>query len=56
MKKTYFAPVTDVVKVELQQMVAASPQNVTLSTTDTQIEEESAIGSRSFSVWGDDED
>ena len=55
MKKIYFAPETKVVKLALQHIIAASPGNVTLSTGDEQITDQSGVGSRRGSFW-DDED
>ena len=62
MKKTYIIPSTDMVQVELQNMIALS--NGALSfTTDEQgsgdLIEQDAVSSamgRSTSVWGDDEE
>lgn len=56
MKKIYFAPETKVVKLALQHIIAASPGNVTLSTDDDQITDQSGVGSRSFGGFWDDED
>ena len=56
MKKIYFAPNTKVVKIALQHIIAASPGNVTLSTDDTQVTEQSGVGSRRFGSLWDDED
>ena len=55
MKKTYFAPNTNIVKVELQQMVAASPQSVVLDKNATPIENGGSVGSRRGSIWDDEE-
>jgi hypothetical protein len=57
MKKIYFAPKTTIVKVQLQQMIAASPGNQVLDKDSTPVSSESEIGSRGFSgIWDDDEE
>lgn len=56
MKKTYFAPNTNVVKVRLQQMIAASPGTLTLDKNATQITGSDGIGSRQGGDFWDDED
>ena len=56
MKKTYMIPETCVQKVELQQMIAASP-NGNLNASQ-EITSETEIGAQegSSGIWDDDED
>lgn len=57
MKKIYFAPETNVVKIALQHIIATSPGSVTLRTSDAQVTDGNSIGSRrGGSLWDDDED
>ena len=60
MKKTYIQPHTDVLKIEAQQLMAGSPQEITTdgnnatgSVSDT--EYDGTFRSNSGSFWGDDE-
>ena len=56
MKKIYFAPETKEVRIALQHIIAASPGNVTLSTDDDQVTDQSGVGSRRSGGLWDDED
>lgn len=60
MKKTYIIPTTNVVKVELQHIIAASLTGITESGGSTVLTEEEAENgadgmSRRRSFWDDDE-
>jgi len=56
MKKIYFAPSTRVVKIELQKMVANSPNKTILDKNDAPITDGNEIGSRRGNIWFDDEE
>ena len=56
MKKIYFAPSTKVVKIELQKMVANSPNKTILDKNDAPITDGNEIGSRRGNIWFDDEE
>ena len=56
MKKIYFAPSTRVVKIELQKMVANSPNKTILDKNDEPITDGNEIGSRRGNIWFDDEE
>lgn len=55
MKKTYFAPVTECVKVNIHSIMAASDGMLTIKPED-EITTEEEIGAReTFSLWDEDE-
>jgi len=57
MKKTYFSPATDVLDIEVKEMIlAGSPEGFTNNLDDDTTIETSEMLSRKTSVWGDDED
>ena len=55
MKKTYFAPETTVVKIGLQQMIAASEVIDLNNNSGEALTEETNVASHSSSIWDDDE-
>ena len=54
MKKIYQNPTTTVMRIELQQMIAASPATEQMVIGDP-VDNASGADARSFSIW-DDED
>ena len=57
MKTTYQKPKTEFIVVALSQLMAGSPVEDGFNQNETPTTEESSGNlSRSFSVWGDDED
>ena len=52
--KRYIKPETDLLLVELQQMIAASDPNVGIDSTAVEIEP-GHVESKGFNIWGDDE-
>ena len=57
MKKIYFAPNTTVVKVELQQIIASSPLNISGDTGNATTNEEAPDGpvlSHGGSIWDEE--
>ena len=64
MKKTYINPTTKVVDIMLQQIIASSPDPVTLAIENPSnpgqpvdpIEDPDDIGARKDKTWDDDED
>jgi len=57
MKKIYFAPKTTIVKVELQQIIAASTLNIDGDTGTSNVNEETPDGpvlSHGGSIWDEE--
>lgn len=54
MKKIYFAPETNIVKIGLQQMIAAS-EEVEVNNTGDALTEETSVASHRNSIWDDEE-
>lgn len=55
MKKTYFAPVTECVKVNINSIMQASNATLTIESAD-EIKTEEEFGAReTFSLWDEDE-
>ena len=50
-RKDYIKPELAIVNVELQRMIAASPENVTLSTDGDPIESSDDVGSRDNGIF-----
>jgi len=58
MKKIYFAPKTNIVKVELSKMIASSPLSITGDSGTGELQNEDGDGgvlSRGGSIWDDEE-
>jgi len=54
MKKVYINPTTDIVNIEMAQMIAASGEKLEISNSET-VEDASVAESHSSSIWDDDE-
>ena len=56
MKKIYLMPETEVIKVALTAMIAASDPKVTVDTEETPIDADEVESRRHTNVWEDEEE
>jgi len=56
MKKIYVAPEMVQMEIELQKIVAASPESITVSNDVSTFENAESRQGGSFSIWDDDDD